>query len=67
MRSHRIRVPEAAILLASVAAAALAQEAGQRGIELSDMNRSVEACSNFCEFATGWPMVRPAAQRCDVW
>jgi hypothetical protein len=66
MRSHRIRVPEAAILLASVAAAALAQEAGQRGIELSDMNRSVEACSDFYEFANGSPMVRPAAQRCDV-
>ena len=43
MKIHRLRASTAAFALAAVAAAALAQEAGQRGIELSDMDRSADA------------------------
>jgi hypothetical protein len=41
-------------------ALALAQDPAQKGIELSDMNRNVEACSDFFEFSNGaWRAMNP--------
>ncbi len=52
--------------LASVAV--LAQEGGQKGIELADMNRNVEACSDFFEFSNGaWRAINPIPPSMSRW
>jgi putative endopeptidase len=49
-------------------AAVLAQEGGQKGIELADMNRSVEACSDFFEFSNGaWRAINPIPPSMSRW
>jgi endothelin-converting enzyme/putative endopeptidase len=55
MRASRLMT---AVFLAP--ALAMAQDSAQKGIELSDMNRSVEACSDFFEFSNGaWRAMNP--------
>ena len=52
--------------LASVAV--LAQEGGQKGIELADMNRNVEACTDFFEFSNGaWRAINPIPPSMSRW
>ncbi len=54
------------LLLAS--AAVLAEEGSQKGIELTDMNRSVEACSDFFEFSNGaWRAINPIPPSMSRW
>jgi putative endopeptidase len=54
------------LFLASVAV--LAQEGSQKGIELSDMNRNVEACSDFFEFSNGaWRAINPIPPSMSRW
>ena len=49
-------------------AATLAQEGGQKGIELADMNRNVEACSDFFEFSNGaWRAMNPIPPSMSRW
>ena len=56
----RMRVAALLVPLLAVSGSVLAQESAQKGIELSDMNRSVEACSDFFEFANGaWRAANP--------
>jgi endothelin-converting enzyme/putative endopeptidase len=51
-----------------VCAAALAEPAAQRGIELTDMNRNVEACTDFFEFANGaWRAANPIPPSMSRW
>ena len=56
------------ISLLLVSASALAQPAAQRGIELTDMNRNVEACTDFFEFANGaWRAANPIPPSMSRW
>jgi endothelin-converting enzyme/putative endopeptidase len=55
-----------ALLLA--AAAGLAEEPAQKGIEPADMNRNVEACTDFFEFANGaWRAANPIPPEMSRW
>ena len=48
------------VLLLLASAALVAQESGQKGIELADMNRNVEACTDFFDFSNGaWRAMNP--------
>ena len=52
----------------AASAAALAQEPAQKGPELADMNRSVEACTDFYEFANGaWRAMNPIPAEMPRW
>ncbi len=56
------------ICLAALLAAALAPEAPRKGIELADMNRNVEACSDFFEFSNGaWRAINPIPPSMSRW
>ena len=51
-----------------VSTAVLAQDTAQKGIELADMNRSVEACSDFFEFSNGaWRAINPIPPSMSRW
>ena len=51
-----------------VSVAVLAQEGGQKGIELADMNRNVEACTDFFEFSNGaWRAINPIPPSMSRW
>jgi putative endopeptidase len=63
-----MRVSRILGLALAASAAALAQEPAQKGPELSDMNRSVEACTDFYEFANGaWRAVNPIPAEMPRW
>ena len=48
------------VLLLLASAALVAQESAQKGIELADMNRNVEACTDFFDFSNGaWRAMNP--------
>jgi putative endopeptidase len=51
-----------------VSTSAFAQNAPQRGIETSDLNRAVDACTDFYEFANGgWRAVNPIPPSMSRW
>ncbi len=55
-----MRAVKTLLCLSFASAGALAQETAQKGIELADMNRGVEACSDFFEFSNGvWRSINP--------
>jgi endothelin-converting enzyme/putative endopeptidase len=63
-----MRFAGAVIGLGLVASLAGAQDAVQRGIELTDMNRSVDACTDFFEFANGtWRAQNPIPASMSRW
>jgi putative endopeptidase len=48
------------VLLLLASAGLVGQESGQKGIELADMNRNVEACTDFFDFSNGaWRAMNP--------
>jgi endothelin-converting enzyme/putative endopeptidase len=52
----------------AMATACCAQDAGLKGIETSDMNRSVKPCDNFYDFANGsWRAQNPIPASMDRW
>ncbi|HKD16758.1 MAG TPA: M13 family metallopeptidase [Thermoanaerobaculia bacterium] len=54
--------------LLGVAVVAQAQDSGMKGPELSDMNRGVEACTDFYEFANGaWRAMNPIPAEQPRW
>jgi len=57
-----------AALLVAMCTAALAQPAAQKGPELSDINRSVEPCTDFYEFSNGsWRAANPIPASMQRW
>ena len=58
-----------AILLAmTVGTTSYAQDAALKGIETSDLNRTVQPCDNFYDFANGaWRAQNPIPASMDRW
>ncbi len=55
-----MRAARTSLSLFLAATAVLAQQPAQKGIELADMDRNVEACSDFFEFSNGaWRAINP--------
>src|SRR5262249_61566697 len=63
------RRPSPLVISPRVAPSALlAEPPAEKGIELSDMNRSVEACTDFYEFANGaWRALNPIPAEMPRW
>ena len=68
MIRSRVAFVLAATLVLSERPAPAADDRPQQGIELSDMNRSVEACTDFYEFANGsWRAKNPIPPSMPRW
>src|ERR1700690_2848157 len=56
------------IVLVAMATVCCAQDAALKGIETSDLNRSVKPCDNFYDFANGsWRAQNPIPASMDRW
>src|SRR6266542_5688300 len=68
MDKRRMRAVGVLAIGFTVSVAASAQNSDQRGVEVSDINRSVDACTDFYEFANGsWRAANPIPASMPRW
>jgi putative endopeptidase len=68
MSRYSLRIVQICCLVVAASAMALCQPSGGRGVEVSDINRGVNPCTDFYEFANGtWRANNPIPPEMQYW